>query len=66
MASTRETMKMICPNTACINKSVVFRKFDIFNHNVCKKCNTPLVLAKSIRSVKQDQKAKQELRELDV
>lgn len=38
-------MKLICPNKDCINKSIVYRQFDILKEHRCKACNSQLVKA---------------------
>ena len=57
---------MVCSNSACINKSVVYRKLDGIRQNNCKACGHELVKCKiqNMIAVKQDIKAKRELKEL--
>lgn len=57
---------MVCPNVSCINKSTVYRKLtDKIRQPNCKLCGHELVRTINKLSVKQDIKAKQELKELE-
>lgn len=61
------TVKMICPNVErCMNRSVVYRKLDGIRQNNCKACGSELVKLKvqNQLTLKQNEKAKRELREL--
>ena len=60
------TVKMVCSNKDCINKSVVYRKLDGIRQNSCKACGSELVKCKmqNLIALKQDLKAKRELKEL--
>lgn len=60
------TVKMVCSNIKCINKSVVYRKLDSIRKNECKACGSELVKLKvqSTLYTRQDEKAKRELKEL--
>ena len=60
-----QKLKLICPNTACINKSIVYRRFDKLHGYECKACGFDLISFKSPQYLKQDQKAKKELAELN-
>ena len=53
-------IRFICPNESCINKSIVFRKPGTVN--VCKACDSTLIRVQNNKDVKQDEKAKRELR----
>lgn len=43
-------MKLICPNVNCINKSIVYRQFNVARDHVCKACDSVLVLVKFTKS----------------
>ena len=60
------TVKMVCSDIDCINKSIVYRKLDGIRQNTCKACGGELVKAKVQNTIalKQDIKAKKELKEL--
>ena len=65
MASSN-TVKMVCPNSECINKSVVYRKLESIRQSTCKACGSDLIKLKLQNSlhVKQDNLAKRQLKEL--
>lgn len=55
------SVKMVCPNKSCINKSPVYRKFNALDLQRCKLCNTPLVNTAGVRVKQQDKIAKDQL-----
>ena len=63
MPGVKNALKLICKNTACINKSVVYRK-QWRDDLVCKLCNQPLSKVVDSRNFRSDEKAKRELKEL--
>jgi len=58
-------LKLICNNPSCINKSIVYRRYDAMNDQTCKKCGSVLVAAKNQKDIYADNKAKRELKELN-
>lgn len=58
------TIRMICPNTSCINKSVVYRKYDPDKIQTCNACKSVLIKTYNKLKLKQDYKAKLELKQL--
>jgi ribosomal protein S27E len=61
-----DTIRMICPKTDCINKSIVFRKFNSVKSNTCKNCGSDLVYAGRhvpVMTQRANDKAKKQLRE---
>jgi hypothetical protein len=65
MSVKRGSIKLICPNKSCINKSVVYRKFDAMKEHRCKNCDWVLVSAHghTKREIAFNEKAKQELKD---
>lgn len=62
MGNGNSSLKLICINPECINKSVVWRKFTTDpNCFSCKKCGQALERVKNAKSIKQDQVAKRQL-----
>lgn len=49
MHGSGDRMKLICPNVNCINKSVVFRRFNSVVEPACKKCGAVLAAARGSR-----------------
>lgn len=45
MSGVPESVRMVCPNDKCLNKSIVYRKLKDNKVQVCKKCRTELVKA---------------------
>jgi hypothetical protein len=65
MPTAREALKMICYNESCINKSIVYRKYDVMKDApVCKSCGVALSRYKPTLFIRQDLKAKQQLKEM--
>jgi hypothetical protein len=60
-------LKLICNNPSCINKSIVYRRItsDGTTDYECKKCGELLSRVPNQKFVKQDIKAKNELREFN-
>ena len=65
MPGSKGSIRMICSNPQCINKSVVFRKYGS-DKTDCNACGSKLIKAKNSLAEKQDEKAKRELREFGV
>jgi hypothetical protein len=63
MSNSKDTIRMVCKNPDCINKSIVYRRFDVMKDQTCKKCGH--VLSADMRNSKRqghrDQVAKKEL-----
>jgi len=59
-------LRLICPNPDCINKSVVYRKFDAMKDQLCFNCQHSLTAAKSFRAMRQDEKAKRDLSQFNL
>lgn len=60
-------LKLICNNPSCINKSIVYRKATIDGtiDYECKKCGELLSKVPNQKFIKQDIKAKNDLREFN-
>jgi hypothetical protein len=60
-------IKLVCNNESCINKSIVYRRFDRLKEYRCKLCDWLLVVAKQSGTydIRQDQKAKEQLKEFN-
>lgn len=59
-----DSIRLICNNPSCINKSFVYRRIDSLNEHRCKKCSWPLVVPKIAHyklASKQNETAKREL-----
>lgn len=60
----KSSLKLICKTEGCINKSIVYRRVGSEPETFyCKKCEQPLVKYTGPLIVKQDQKAKSDLKE---
>jgi hypothetical protein len=61
------SIKLICPNESCLNKSVVYRKFDAMREHRCKKCDWLLASAGSVKTKREqafNNKVKEQLKEM--
>lgn len=67
MGRPKASIKLICKTADCINKSVVYRRSGSVSESFyCKKCGQPLSRYHGSLVTKQDQKAKQDLKQFGV
>lgn len=61
MPRKRQTIKLVCTNSKCINKSVVYRTMDSTGDYHCKACDQHLTMYRGLRELQQNILAKKDL-----